>query len=155
MIPEKIVDFMHGGVLSWVGTRDARLRPALTWAFGVRVGSARDEITAFVPDVEIDQTRSNLSQNDLVALNVVHPISHESYQFKGKLKGMRPSTEEEQAVQEILRAKVAALLVMFPPELVTGFIAAPSTAVTFTVEEAFVQTPGPGAGRPLDLSAGN
>jgi hypothetical protein len=67
---------------------------------------------------------------------------------------MRPSTEEEQAIQEILRAKVGSLLTMFPPELVTGFIAAPSTAVTFTVEEAFVQTPGPGAGRPLDLSAG-
>src|SRR4029078_12734316 len=82
MIPEKIVDFMHGGVLSWVGTRDARLRPALTWAFGVRVGSARDEIPPFVPAVEIDQTRSNLSLNDLVALNVVQPITHEAYQFK-------------------------------------------------------------------------
>lgn len=154
MIPEKIVDFLHGGVLSWVGTRDARLRPALTWAFGVRVAAAGDEITAFVPDIEIDLTRSNLSQNRLVALNVVHPISHESYQFKGKLKEMRPSTEEERAVQEILRAKVASLLIMFPPELVTGYIGVPSTAVTFIVEEAFVQTPGPGAGRPLDLSAG-
>jgi len=154
MLPEKIVDFMHGGVFGWIGTRDARLRPALTWAFGVRVSAARDEITAFVPDVEIDLTRSNLSQNGLVALNVVQPITHESYQFKGKLQGMRPSTEEEQAVQEILRAKVAALLVMFPPELVTGYIGVPSTAITFTVEEAFVQTPGPGAGRPLDLAAG-
>jgi hypothetical protein len=153
MIPETIVDFMHGGVLSWVGTRDARLRPALTWAFGVRVAAAGDEITAFVPDVEIDLTGSNLSQNGLIALNVVHPISHESYQFKGKLKGMRPATEEERAVQEILRAKVGALLNMFPPELVTGFVVAPSTAITFTVEQVFVQTPGPGAGRPLDLSA--
>ena len=51
MIPEKIVDFMHGGVLSWVGTRDARLRPALTWAFGVRVSAARDQITTFVQSV--------------------------------------------------------------------------------------------------------
>jgi hypothetical protein len=71
MIPEKIVDFMHGGVLAWIGTRDARLRPTLTWAFGMRVSAARDEITAFVPDVEIDLTRSNLSQNGLVALNIV------------------------------------------------------------------------------------
>jgi hypothetical protein len=71
MIQEKIVDFMHGAVLAWVGTRDARLRPALTWAFGVPVSAARDEVTAFVPDIEIDQTRSSLSQNGLVALNVV------------------------------------------------------------------------------------
>jgi hypothetical protein len=155
MIPEKIVDFMHGGVLAWIGTRDARLRPALTWVFGVRVSAARDEITAFVPDIEIGRTRINLSQNGLVALNVVQPITHEAYQFKGKLTAMRPSTEEEQAVQEILRAKVGSLLIMFPPELVTGFVAAPSTAVTFAVEEAFVQTPGPGAGRALDFAAGS
>lgn len=152
MIPGKIIDFMHGAVLAWVGTRDARLRPALTWAFGVRVSVTGDEVTAFVPDVEIELTRSNLSQNGLVALNVVHPISHESYQFKGKLTGMRPTTEEERAVQDILRAKVAALLTMFRPELVTGFVVAPSTAISFGVEQVFVQTPGPGAGRQLDLS---
>jgi len=147
MIPGKIIDFMHGAVLAWVGTRDARLRPALTWAFGVRVSATGDEVTAFVPDVEIELTRSNLSQNDLVA-----STSHESYQFKGKLTGMRPTTEEERAVQDILRAKVAALLTMFRPELVTGFVVAPSTAISFGVEQVFVQTPGPGAGRQLDLS---
>lgn len=153
MIPDKLVDFMHGAVLAWIGTRDARLRPAVAWAFGVRVSATSDEITAFVSDVEINQTRTNLSQNGLVALNVVHPLSHESYQFKGKLTEMRPTTEEERAVQEILRSKVGALLTMFPPELVSGYVIAPSTAITFTVEQAFVQTPGPGAGRQLNLSA--
>jgi hypothetical protein len=144
---------MHGSVLAFMGTRDARLRPAVTWAFGVRVSGANDEITAFVPDVEIDLTRSNLCQISLVALTVVHPISHECYQFKGKLTHIRPTTEEERAVQEILRSKLKALLTMFRPELVSGWVIAPSTAITFKVEQAFVQTPGPGAGQKLDLSA--
>ena len=152
MIPDKLVEFMHGAVLAFVGTRDARLRPALTWVFGLRASPVSDEITAFVPDVEIDQTRSNLSHNGLIALTVVHPISHECYQFKGKLAAMRPTTDEERAVQEIQRSKVDALLAKLLPGMFVGFILAPSTAITFKVEQAFVQTPGPGAGRPLDLS---
>ena len=153
MIPDKLVNFMHGPVLAFMGTRDARLRPGVTWTFGLRVSAASEEITAFVPDVEIDSTRSNLSQSGLVALTVVHPISHESYQFKGKLTGIRPTNEEERAIQEILRSKLGALLTMFPSELVSGYVSVPSTSVTFKVEQAFVQTPGPGAGQQLDLSA--
>jgi len=152
MIPDRLVNFVHGAVLGFVGTRDARLRPAASWAFGARVSATTDEISAFVPDVEIDRTRSNLVNNSMIAYTVADPISAESYQFKGKLAGMRPTTEEERAVQEILRSKIGAKLAMFPPEFVTGYTLVPSTALTFKVEQVFVQTPGPGAGRQLDLS---
>ena len=153
MIPDRLVDFVHGPVIGWVGTRDARLRPAVTWTFGARVSAAGDEITAFIPDVEIELTRANLAHNGIVAYTVVRPSSHESYQFKGKLTGLRPTSEEERAVQDILLSKLVVELPMFPPVLLTGFITTPSTALTFTVEHVFVQTPGPGAGRQLDLSA--
>jgi hypothetical protein len=155
MIPQRLVDFMHGSVLAFVGTRDARLRPAVTWAFGLRAAAATGEITAFVPDVEIEQTRNNLSHNGLVALTVVHPISHECYQFKGKLAGMRATTDEERAVQDILRSKLVTLLAVFPPgqALISRLVVAPSTAISLKVEQAFLQTPGPGAGRQLDLAA--
>lgn len=152
MIPDRLVEFVHGSVLAFVGTRDAQLRPAVTWAFGLRAAAASDEITAFVPDVEIGQTRSNLSHNGLIALSVIQPITHECYQFKGKLTAMRPMTDEERAVQEIQRSKVGALLDKPFPGLAAGFILVPSTAIAFEVEEAFVQTPGPGAGRQLDLA---
>jgi hypothetical protein len=152
MIPDRLVDFVHGAVVAFIGTRDARLRPTATWAFGARVSATTDEISAFVPDIEFDQTRSNLVHNSIVAYTVSDPISTESYQFKGKLAGMRPTTEEERAVQAILRGKLAAKLAMFPPEFVTGYTFVPSTALTFKVEQVFVQTPGPGAGRQLDLS---
>jgi hypothetical protein len=153
MIPERLVDFVQGSVIGWIGTRDLRLRPNVTWAFGARVSGASDEITAFVPDVESDCMRSNLAHNGIVAYTVVAPVSHESYQFKGKLLSLRPTTEEERAVQDILRSKLIGLLAMFPSELFTGYITTPSTALTFKVEQVFVQTPGPGAGRQLDLSA--
>ena len=152
MIPDRLVDFVHGAVVAFIATRDTRLRPTATWAFGARVSASTDEITAFIPDVEIDRTRSNLVHNGMLAYTVGDPISAESYQFKGKLAGMRPTTEEECAVQEIHRGKLSAKLAMYPSEFVTGYTFVPSTALTFKVEHVFVQTPGPGAGRELDLS---
>ncbi len=153
MIPDRLVAFVHGPVLSWVGTRDARLRPTVAWAFGARVSAASGEIIALVPDVEAERTKRNLELNGLVAFTVVEPISHEAYQFKGKVVEMRPSNDEERAVQDIHRSKLLAHLTMYPRELPAGFTLHPSTALRFRVEQIFVQTPGPGAGRLLDASA--
>jgi len=153
MIPERLVAFVHGPVVSFVGTRDARLRPSVSWVFGARVSAATDEITVFVPDIEAEPIKRNAEQNGLIALTVVESISHESYQFKGKLVGLRPSSDEERAVQDIHRSKVISHLTKFPKALFEGFRLYPSTALTFSVEHVFVQTPGPGAGKLLDLSA--
>lgn len=156
MISQRLVDHVHGLVLSWIGTRDARLRPTVTWVIGARVSPATDEITVFIPDVEIDRTRRNLEHNGLVAVTFVEPIIQHAYQFKGKLGHLRPTTDEERAVQEIHRDKVSSYVVKFtafPTDLVMGYRIHPSTALTFRVEQVFVQTPGPGAGRMLDLSA--
>ena len=38
-----------------------------------------------------------------------------------------------------------------PPAMYQGFVMDPSVAVTFEVEEIFMQTPGPGAGDKLEL----
>jgi hypothetical protein len=153
MIPDRLVVFVHGPVVSWVGTRDARLRPTVAWVFGARVLAVTDEIIAFVPDVEVERTKRNLEQNSLVAFTAVQPVTHEAYQFKGKLVEMRPSNDEERAVQDIHRAKLISHFTIFSRELFGGFTLHPSTALTFRVEQIFVQTPGPGAGRLLDLSA--
>lgn len=156
MISQRLVDHVHGPVLSWIGTRDARLRPSITWVMGTRASPAGDELTLFVPDIEIARTKHNLEQNGLIAVTYVEPISHDAYQFKGKLVAMRPTTEEERAVQEIHRDKVMAHVVKytkFPPALILGFRLHPSTAIICRVEEVFLQTPGPGAGKRLDMSA--
>ena len=153
MIPERLVGFVHGPTLSWVGTRDGRLRPTLAWAFGARVSASGDEITTFIPDLEAERTKRNLEQNGVLAFTVVDPISHEAYQFKGKLMGVRPSNDEERAVQEIHVSKLISHAAKFPRELFAGFTLHPSTAVRFRVEQIFIQTPGPGAGRSLDLTS--
>ena len=124
--------------------------------FGARVSPGSDDITLFVPDIEFDETRRNLDQNGVVTVTFVDPVSHQAYQFKGKLIGMRPTSDEERAVQDIYRDKMLTHIVThtpLPPEIVTGFRIHPSTAVTYRVEQVFLQTPGPGAGGLVDLSA--
>jgi hypothetical protein len=152
MIAAKFVEFLQGPVASFIGTRDAMLRPTLTWVIGTRTSAATDEITAFVPDVEIDRTRRNLEHNGLVALVAANAVTHEAYQFKGLMVGMRPTNDEERGIQDIHRAKLASLT-RYPRELFAGYTPYPSTAVTFRVEQVFLQTPGPEAGRVLDFSA--
>lgn len=153
MIPQWLVDFVHGPVLSWVGSRDDRLRPSVSWSFGARVDAANDLITTFVPDIESGQITSDLAQNGMVTFTVVEAISHEAYQLKGRQVALRPTTEEERAVQEIQRSKLLSHYSKYPAALFGGFTLYPSTAVTFRVENAFVQTPGPDAGNELDLGA--
>ena len=153
MIPERLVAFVHGPVVSWVGTRDARLRPAVTWVFGARVSSDRDEITVFIPDIEAEQAKRNAEHNGQIAFTVADGISHESYQFKGKLVELRTTSEEERAVQDIHLAKVISYLWMHPKKLFEDFGLYPSTALTFRVEQVFAQTPGPDAGKLLDVAA--
>ena len=153
MIPDRLVAFVHGPTLSWVGTRDARLRPSVSWAFGARVSPAREEITVFIPDIEAEQTKRNAEQHRLIAFTVVDGRTHEAYQFKGRLVGLRPSSDEERAVQDIHRSKVISHMAPYPKVLFEDLRLYPSTALTFRVEQVFVQTPGPDAGKLLDLSA--
>ena len=60
MIPDKLVEFLHGPQIMLVGTRDAKLRPAVDRAFGA-VADAPDSITIFLPDAE--RTLANLADN--------------------------------------------------------------------------------------------
>lgn len=54
-------------------------------------------------------------------------------------------------MQDIHRSKVISYL-PFHPGLFEGYRLYPSTALTFRVGQVFVQTPGPDAGKLLDLS---
>lgn len=154
MIPDKLVEFLHGPNLMFVGTRDAKLRPAASWAFGALADAANDTVTIFVPDIEGETTFRNLEDNGLVALTVAGAATHEAYQFKGKCLETRPSSEQDHAVQDIYISKLIVHLgpLGYGEEIWTGFVPYPGKAVVFKVEDIFVQTPGPGAGDKLALS---
>jgi len=154
MLTEKLVEFIHGPVLMAIGTRDARLRPAHTFVAGAIVNQDRETITCFVLQSRAERILGNLEHNGKIAMSVGSP-SHESYQLKGHYVSARPVEAKDVAIQEIHRTKLLACMLQYGyPEqiakpLVMGFRYQPAVAITFRVEEIFLQTPGPEAGKKI------
>jgi hypothetical protein len=154
MISEKLVEFIHGPVFMAIGTRNEKLRPAHTFIAGAIVGQDRETITCFVLQSRAEKIIGNLENNGRIALNVGSP-SHEAYQLKGRYLSVRPTDAKDVAIQEIYRAKLLALMLQYGyPEqiakpLILGARYQPAVAITFRVEEIFLQTPGPEAGKKL------
>ncbi len=150
MIPDRVVELLHGPAFMQVGTRDERLRPAHAMVTGAVVHADREAVTFFVPEGRSARILSDLENNGRVALGIAL-ASHEAYQLKGRYLASRPTGGEDIARQETYQTKMlAAVRQVYPEEiarpLVLGFAYRPGVAITFRVEEIFLQTPGPGAG---------
>jgi hypothetical protein len=154
MISDRVVELLHGPAFMQVGTRNAELHPAHTCAIGAVAHADRETVTFFVPESRSARLLSDLQDNGRVALGIAL-ASHEAYQLKGTYLSSRPTGDEDIALQEAYRAKLfaAARQAGYPEEiarpLTLGFAYRPGVAVTFRVEETFLQTPGPGAGNPM------
>jgi hypothetical protein len=154
MLPDNIVEVIHGPAVMSVGSRDERLHPAHTFVVGAVVHPDKETVTFFVPESRSERLLSNLKHNGKVAL-AIGLLTHEAYQLKGEFLASRPGDEKDRAVQEIYRSKILSTMLQFgyPEQIVhpfiLGFIYHPAVAITFRVEEFFLQTPGPEAGKKI------
>jgi len=154
MIPDRVVEVIHGPAWLYAGTHDEKLRPAHTFAVGAVVHSDREHVTFFVPRSRSERILSDLTSNGKVALAVAL-ASHEAYQLKGGYVSSRPTDEKDLTVQEIYRPKLFAdgLRAGYPEQIIKplalGFAYRPGVAITFRVQEVFLQTPGPDAGKKI------
>ena len=154
MIPDRVIELLHGPAYMQIGTRDAALRPAHTFAVGAVVHEDRETVTVFVPNARAGRMLADLESNGRVALGIVL-ASHEAYQLKGSYLSTRPTDASDLARQETYRKALLedALRVGFPEEiarpLTQGLAYTPAIAMTFRAEQVFLQTPGPGAGTSL------
>jgi hypothetical protein len=114
----------------------------------------RRTVTVLVPTARAARILPHLEANGRVALGV-SLASHESYQLKGTYLGTRPGNADDLVRQEAYRKALLAdaLRTGFPEEIARpmtqGLAYTPSVAITFRVEDVFLQTPGPGAGNRL------
>ena len=154
MIPDRVVEHLQGPSFIQVATRNAELRPAHAHVLGAVVHDDRQTVTFFVAEKRAKRIVADLENNGRVALEAAQ-ATHEAYQMKGKYVSSRPSSEEEYAVQEAYKKIIVEGLMQFFPEELARPIAdvesqyRPSIAITFRVEEIFLQTPGPGAGNKM------
>lgn len=153
MIPEHIVNHVQGPVFFGLATRDGEGRPRHATPLGALVDATRSQVTFLIASSIASGVLADLENNGLVALGCGNPVTHESYQLKGRYRVHRAASEEEQNVISLWREKVVSCLIQggYPPPIsravILGFVTAPATAIVFAPETIFDQTPGPRAGQ--------
>jgi len=154
VIPENVAEFVQGPIFLSIGARDETLRPAHAWAVGAVVAPDRETVTCFVVEERARKILPHLDANGPVAMGAGSP-THEAYQLKGRYLSSRPADEQERAFLKARRNGWLALALRcgYPEQiarpLILGFRHQPAVAITFRVEEVFLQTPGPDAGKKI------
>jgi hypothetical protein len=154
VIPDRVIEVLRGPSVIWLGTRDRELRPAHAYATAAVVHDDRQTVTFFVSEGRSKRALADLEDNARVAL-AFGQASHEAYQLKGSYLSSRAASDAEYALMEAYREKVWRGLAQYWPEelvkpMILGASYRPSIAITFRVEEVYLQTPGPGAGSRMD-----
>ena len=145
---------LHTGFMVTVASRDAAHVPSVTRALGCRVAPDRRRVTVFLLASQSATLRRDLRETGAIAAVFSQPSTHRTIQIKGSdatLGAIEPGD------MELIDANAAAALADlvlsgFPESFARTLFAydAPDlVAIGFTPSTAFVQTPGPQAGRRL------
>ena len=152
--PDKIIELINTpGLPIALGTRDENLQPAASYIMGVKLDEG-NKVSFHYQKSLGDKHLNDLLENGNVAITISHPVTHSSFQLKGKYLSHREGNQEDQK-------KAKAFLDSFINNLTPAYGEAPSISayskddgscyvVTITVEEMYNQTPGPNAGQKID-----
>lgn len=152
MIPRALVEFLARASVAVASTRDAKLIPYLHFLSGWSVDDESGSVVCLVPAAFSDGLVDRLLGDGNIAMvaEVIGP--HETYQFKGRYAAHRSAADADRPVYEACRQRFvdavqAHLGGRFTDESLEARLREPAIAVRFTVDEIFLQTPGPAAGR--------
>ncbi len=156
-ISDELKAFLEGPVSVLVGTRDSRLVPEITRAWGPRVSEDRQRISLCVPLATSHKTLDNIESNGAIAVAFCLPTDYRTIQLKGRRAlAAEPDGADLAAVQRHRDAfAVVNESVGVPRERVEAFWQAETETspvlvkVFFAPQQIFDQTPGPGAGKSL------
>jgi|GEM_PF-476514 len=154
MIPQEIVDFIHSSQIGHLGSRDENLIPTIRRSWGTNVNDTKEILIVYVVQAQYEQMLKNFNDNGRVALTLGEWPSHRSYQFKGQFLKAREMTPDEVAFQQQYRAKPIFLVkdMGFSDEMAEQFTYYADFVIEFKVEKIYNQTPGPGAGKAVELA---
>ena len=156
VITDDLARFLESGISVLVGTRDAGLRPESTRGLGLRVEPGGEEATVFLPAASAATARANLEENGRIAVCVSRAVDHRSVQLKGRVVAIAAGDDAARALVDRYRSELARNLAVIglPPRVTMRLVNWPVHAVRFRVESIFGQSPGPGAGAPLQAGGG-
>jgi hypothetical protein len=160
-VPGIIAEFLEQrACVGFAAVRDAALRPSLHWVSAWALSADRRELRLAISRGYAPGLAEALAHNGELAATFEQIGPHETYQFKGKAGAPSPAGEADRALWELLRARFAVAVRRFDPGTPTtdaqlrDYIPPPELALTLSVREVFLQTPGPGAGRRLAPAEG-
>ena len=156
-IGDELKTFLEGPVSVLIGTRDSRLVPEITRAWGPRVSEDRRRVSLCVPLATSRQTLDNLEANGEIAVTFSLPTNYRTFQLKGRhATAAEPDGTDLAAVERHRDAFAAVNEPMGQPrERIEAFwraeieTSAVLVKILFVPDQVFDQTPGPGAGRSI------
>lgn len=154
-IGDELKTFLEGAVSVLVGTRDSRLVPEITRAWGPRISEDRRSVSLCVPLATSRKTLDNLEANGEIAVTFSLPTNYQTFQLKGRhAKAAEPDwtdlavverhRDAFAAVNEPLGQSHQRVEAFWRAEIETSAVL---VKILLVPEQIFDQTPGPGAGR--------
>lgn len=149
-INDELAAFLVGGHSILVATRDAALAPSATRACGIRVMGS-DRCMVLVPRSTSAQVLEDLADNRAIAIAVSSPRDFRTVQLKGRACSIVEASAEDLLASEEQLRLFADKIAQYghARQKARNLWLFDSLAVTAEITQAFVQTPGPGAGTPL------
>ena len=150
MLDDSLRAFLEGGLAIHIGSRTGSLEPNGARAAAVKVEDAV-HFRVYVAEVAAARVLPDLRANGQAAVVFVRPADDRACQIKGMFLSARRAKAVE---REIVAAQWDAFLanlerIGIPRAMSRGWISWPAVAVRLRASAVFDQTPGPGAGAPM------
>lgn len=156
LLDEAQAEFITSEVAINAASCDAGLLPTAARCFGCRVASDRRTVTVFLPTETAEPVLRNLRAGRPIAVVFTRPATHETLQLKGERADVGPLKRGDRGLMRAYaRGFAEHLRGLGFQDAFLGAVAAAveyeAVAATFAPVAAFVQTPGPSAGRPVGV----
>lgn len=153
-LDDETARFLATGESITIGSRDVRCVPSVIKAAGCRVDAASRRVRVLVDRRQARQLLADIAATHAVALVVSRPSTHHTLQVKGSDAAVEPLRAGDAEAAAAHRLAFAQELVPLGYRrdwtlAIHEFPVAELVAVVFTVDAAYAQTPGPGAGARL------
>ncbi len=146
--------FLQRGVSISVGACDVSGQPCLARATGCKVSDDMRRVTVFISATQATQVLAGIRANGAIAVVFSEPSTHRTLQLKGRDAAVSGLNGADMLIVERYASAFARELAPlgFEESVIRTLLACPPAdlvALSFTPSEAYLQTPGPQAGKPL------
>jgi hypothetical protein len=157
VVTDQLLEITGTGPAVILGTRDARLAPAIVRAWGIQLLPAQNEVRLCIAECSARRVLENIADNHQIAITLTRPTTYRSIQLKGRaLEAGPPSDGDLEEVRRHRAAFVEEAMAVGLSEAVAARlyqaemdVSPTMVLVRVAIDEIFDQTPGPSAGARL------